>query len=96
MTARTILITGAAKRVGAGLAKDLAALVDALGLVDYDLGGFSLGSRTSVRAVIGGLRPKRLVLGGWAEEVEPPKRELPRTAKKARTAKPPEGRAAAE
>ena len=39
---------------------------------------------------------KRLVLGGWAEEVEPPKRELPRTAKKARTAKPPEGRAAAE
>lgn len=39
---------------------------------------------------------RRLVLGGWAEEVGPPKRELPRTAKKARTAKPPEGRAAAE
>ena len=39
---------------------------------------------------------KRLVLGGWAEEVEATKRELPRTAKKARTAKPPEGRAAAE
>ncbi len=50
------------------LAKDLAALVDALGLVDYDLGGFSLGSRTSVRAVIGGLRPKRLVLGGMGLE----------------------------
>lgn len=50
------------------LAKDLAALVDALGLVDYDLGGFSLGSRTSVRAVIGGLRPQRLVLGGMGLE----------------------------
>lgn len=50
------------------LAKDLAALVEALGLEDYDLGGFSLGSRTSVRAVIGGLRPKRLVLGGMGLE----------------------------
>lgn len=50
------------------LAKDLAALVAALGLVDYDLGGFSLGSRTSVRAVIGGLTPKRLVLGGMGLE----------------------------
>ncbi|WP_189542439.1 alpha/beta fold hydrolase [Novosphingobium arvoryzae] len=49
-------------------AKDLAALVAALGLVDYDLGGFSLGSRTSVRAVIGGLTPKRLVLGGMGLE----------------------------
>lgn len=50
------------------LAKDLAALVAALGLIDYDLGGFSLGSRTSVRAVIGGLTPKRLVLGGMGLE----------------------------
>ena len=50
------------------LAKDLAALVATLGLVDYDLGGFSLGSRTSVRAVIGGLTPKRLVLGGMGLE----------------------------
>lgn len=39
---------------------------------------------------------RRLVIGGWAEEVEPTKRELPKTAKKARTVKPPEGRAAAE
>lgn len=46
------------------LAQDLAALVSALGLSDYDLGGFSLGSRTAVRAVIGGLRPARLMLGG--------------------------------
>ena len=46
------------------LAKDLVALVTALGLTDYDLGGFSLGSRTAVRGVIGGLRPARLILGG--------------------------------
>jgi pimeloyl-ACP methyl ester carboxylesterase len=46
------------------LAKDLAALIGALELDDYDLGGFSLGARTSVRAVIAGLKPKRLVLGG--------------------------------
>ncbi len=46
------------------LAMDLATLVDALGLTDYDLGGFSLGSRTAVRGVIGGLRPARLILGG--------------------------------
>ena len=46
------------------LALDLAALVAALGLTDYDLGGFSLGSRTAVRGVIGGLQPARLILGG--------------------------------
>jgi pimeloyl-ACP methyl ester carboxylesterase len=50
------------------LALDLAALVAHLGLTDYDLGGFSLGARTSVRAVIAGLRPKRLVLGGMGLE----------------------------
>ncbi len=50
------------------LAKDLAALVAALGLEDYDLCGFSLGARTSVRAVVGGLRPRRLALGGMGLE----------------------------
>ena len=50
------------------LARDLAALIEHLGLTDYDLGGFSLGSRTSVRGVIGGLRPRRLVLGGMGLE----------------------------
>ncbi len=50
------------------LARDLAALVDHLGLTDYDLGGFSLGARTSVRGVIGGLKPQRLVLGGMGLE----------------------------
>src|SRR5690606_6621696 len=50
------------------LAKDAAALVEVLGLEDYDLVGFSLGSRTSGRAVIDGLRPRRLVLGGMGLE----------------------------
>ncbi|MEN9683952.1 MAG: hypothetical protein RLZZ427_1703 [Pseudomonadota bacterium] len=50
------------------LAHDAAALVAALGLDDYDLGGFSLGARTAVRAVLGGLRPRRLVLGGMGLE----------------------------
>lgn len=46
------------------LVKDTLALVAALGLTDFDLCGFSLGSRTSVRAVLAGLAPRRLVLGG--------------------------------
>ncbi|WP_421837510.1 alpha/beta fold hydrolase [Novosphingobium sp.] len=46
------------------LVRDLEALVTHLGLADYDLVGFSLGSRTSARAVIAGARPRRLVLGG--------------------------------
>lgn len=50
------------------LARDAAALVEALGLSDYDLGGFSLGARTAARAVIGGLRPRRLVLAGMGLE----------------------------
>lgn len=50
------------------LVRDLEALVAHLGLADFDLVGFSLGSRTSARAVIGGLRPRRLVLGGMGLE----------------------------
>jgi pimeloyl-ACP methyl ester carboxylesterase len=50
------------------LAQDLAALVAYLGLIDYDLCGFSLGARTSVRGVIAGLKPARLVLGGMGLE----------------------------
>lgn len=46
------------------LVKDTLALVDALELTEFDLCGFSLGSRTSVRAVLAGLAPRRLVLGG--------------------------------
>ena len=46
------------------LAYDAQALVAHLGLTDYDLVGFSLGARTSVRAVLAGLTPRRIVLGG--------------------------------
>ena len=50
------------------LAYDLGALVEHLGLDDFDLVGFSLGSRTSVRAIVSGLSPQRLVLGGMGLE----------------------------
>ena len=46
------------------LTKDLAALVEHFDLTDYDLAGFSLGARTSAKAVIDGLRPRRLALCG--------------------------------
>lgn len=46
------------------LVRDVQAVVDALGLVDFDLAGFSLGARTAARAVIAGLAPRRLVLAG--------------------------------
>ena len=50
------------------LVADALAIVAALELTDYDLAGFSLGARTSVQAVIAGLRPRRLVLGGMGLE----------------------------
>ena len=50
------------------LVRDAMALVEALGLEDYDLVGFSLGARTAARAVIEGLRPRRLVLSGMGLE----------------------------
>ncbi|WP_428684131.1 alpha/beta fold hydrolase [Sphingopyxis sp.] len=46
------------------LVHDLQDLVAHLGLSDFDLGGFSLGARTSTRAVVAGMTPKRLILGG--------------------------------
>lgn len=46
------------------LVHDLGDLVRHLELDDYDLGGFSLGARTCARAVIAGMRPRRLILGG--------------------------------
>lgn len=50
------------------LVHDLFALVASLGLQEYDLVGFSLGSRTAARAVIAGLEPRRLVLAGMGLE----------------------------
>ncbi len=46
------------------LVRDLEDLVARLGLTDFDLGGFSLGARTSVRAVVAGMKPRLLILGG--------------------------------
>jgi pimeloyl-ACP methyl ester carboxylesterase len=46
------------------LARDLRELVDHLGLEEFDLGGFSLGARTTVEAVGEGMRPRRALLGG--------------------------------
>ncbi|RJY10201.1 alpha/beta fold hydrolase [Aurantiacibacter aquimixticola] len=50
------------------LVKDAFAVVEALGLTDYDLVGFSLGSRTAVSAVLAGLAPRKLVLTGMGLE----------------------------
>jgi pimeloyl-ACP methyl ester carboxylesterase len=46
------------------LAHDGFALIDRLGLTDYDLGGYSLGARTCARMAIMGARPRRLVIAG--------------------------------
>ena len=46
------------------LARDLRELVALLDLREFDLGGFSLGARTTVEAVGEGMRPRRAVLGG--------------------------------
>jgi pimeloyl-ACP methyl ester carboxylesterase len=50
------------------LVRDLLAVIGAMGSTDFDLVGFSLGSRTAARAVAGGLSPRRLVLGGMGLE----------------------------
>lgn len=50
------------------LARDLAELIAHLGLADYALGGFSLGSRTVVQAVGQGATPRRVILGGMGLE----------------------------
>jgi pimeloyl-ACP methyl ester carboxylesterase len=50
------------------LVRDIMALVEQLALTDYDLAGFSLGSRTAVRSVLAGLAPRRLILGGMGVE----------------------------
>lgn len=46
------------------LARDLRELITMLNLSEFDLGGFSLGARTTVEGVGEGLRPRRAILGG--------------------------------
>ena len=47
------------------LVRDLAALIEYLGIEDYDLGGFSLGARTVLHAVAkAAVTPARLIVGG--------------------------------
>ncbi len=46
------------------LARDLRELVAHLQLTDFDLGGFSLGTRTTIEAIGEGMRPGKAVLGG--------------------------------
>ena len=50
------------------LGRDLEEMVAHLGLTDYDLGGFSLGARTTLQGVGEGLRPRRAVLAGMGLE----------------------------
>ena len=50
------------------LGRDLRELVAHLGLDEYDLGGFSLGARTTVQAIGEGMTPRRAVLAGMGLE----------------------------
>ncbi len=46
------------------LARDGHALIEHLGLSDYDLGGYSLGARTTVRMLATGATSRRVVIAG--------------------------------
>lgn len=50
------------------LAKDGLALIAQLGLSDYDLGGYSLGARTTARMLALGAAPRRIVISGMGLE----------------------------
>lgn len=50
------------------LADDQLALIAHLGLTDFDLAGYSLGARTSVRMLAKGCRPARAILSGMGYE----------------------------
>ena len=51
------------------LVRDLKELIAQLGLTEFDLGGFSLGARTTIEAAIGGVRPRRAILSGTGLDV---------------------------
>ena len=46
------------------LIKDIRALVSHLGLSDFDLGGFSLGARTTAKLLATGCTPRKAILAG--------------------------------
>ena len=46
------------------LADDAFALIDHLGLTEYDLGGYSLGARTVARMLARGAMPRRVIISG--------------------------------
>ncbi|MGD0503777.1 MAG: alpha/beta hydrolase [Steroidobacteraceae bacterium] len=50
------------------LTDDGLALIEALELADYDLGGYSLGARTSVRMLARGAAPRRTIVAGMGLE----------------------------
>src|SRR6185295_7551730 len=50
------------------LADDGFALIEHLGFTDYDLGGYSLGGRTTVRLLARGATPKRAIVAGTGWE----------------------------
>lgn len=50
------------------LVKDIRAVIDALDLHDFDLGGFSLGARTTAALIADGVRPRRAILAGMGLE----------------------------
>ncbi len=51
------------------LVRDLRELIAHLGLDEFDLGGFSLGSRTTIDAVSHGVTPRRAILAGTGMDV---------------------------
>lgn len=50
------------------LADDGFALIEELGLTDYDIGGYSLGARTTVRMLSRGATPARAIIAGMGLE----------------------------
>ncbi|HEU4957206.1 MAG TPA: alpha/beta hydrolase [Sphingomicrobium sp.] len=51
------------------LVQDLKGLIGHLDLDEFDLGGFSLGARTTIDAVGSGVRPRRAILAGTGLDV---------------------------
>jgi pimeloyl-ACP methyl ester carboxylesterase len=51
------------------LVRDLNELIAHLGLSEFDLGGFSLGARTTIDSVGSGVRPGRAILAGTGVDV---------------------------